>query len=802
MKAVIMAGGKGTRLRPLTNRLPKPMVPLLDKPCMEYIIELLKRHGITDIAVTMQYLPQVIQSHFGDGSDFGVRLHYFEEGHPLGTAGSVKNAEAFLDDTFVVISGDALTDVDLGQAVAFHRERKTWGTLVLSRVEVPLEYGVVMTREDGKITRFLEKPSWSEVFSDTVNTGIYVMEPQILSLFEKGKPFDFSKDLFPLMMERHLPLYGHVAEAYWSDIGNLKQYRQAQQDLLEGRVQADIKGEEVFPGIWLGEGADGIDCSSVTPPVFIGAGSTVHPEAHIGPHTVLGQQSRVEAGAAVVRSVLWNRTSVGEASSLDGSTLTHGGRVGPGAILEEETVIGEGARIGEKVVLRSGVKIWPEKTVGAGTVLTESLVWEASAAAALFGTDGVSGATNWDLTPERTGRIVGAFASVLPPGSAVAVSCDETPFSEILKFAATASLMASGASVRDLGRLPVPVSRHAVFRSDSHAGIHIRRSGEEGDRIVIQFFDREGLPIGKSLERKVENALLQGDALRPPDGFGSLESRSGAIDVYRAELISRLREDAIRRREFKVVFHSENPYLMAVLQPLMDQLGCRMVTVWGDEPHMEHFVMDNQADLGVRMDRSGQAVTLFTETGYALKPEEETVLQTLLAVRLQNRVAVPVNAPSEAEELARRFGTEPILTATSARAVLEADRNRSLQLYFDGFSMLAFLLEFLAVEGVTVHRTLEMLPRPHIRSEKIPCPVEAKGKVMRRLMEEVKGQKTQLVDGIKVLGETGWALILPDVEKAHFDVVAQGSTPEQAERLKDIYKEKIESYQGSTLTRP
>ena len=240
MKAVIMAGGKGTRLRPLTSHLPKPMVPLLDRPCMEYIIDLLKRHGITEIAVTVQYLPQVIRSHFGDGSEYGVSLHYFEEIMPLGTAGSVKNAEAFLDETFLVISGDALTDFDLSQAIAYHREKQALGTLVLTRVEVPLEYGVVMTQEDGRIIRFLEKPSWSEVFSDTVNTGIYVLEPEMLSFFEPEQTFDFSKDLFPLVMKRDLPLYGYVADGYWSDIGNLTQYRETQFDMLNGHVEVDI----------------------------------------------------------------------------------------------------------------------------------------------------------------------------------------------------------------------------------------------------------------------------------------------------------------------------------------------------------------------------------------------------------------------------------------------------------------------------------------------------------------------------------------------------------------------------------
>ncbi|KEO83009.1 hypothetical protein EL26_12015 [Tumebacillus flagellatus] len=241
MKAVIMAGGKGTRLQPLTNRMPKPMVPLLERPCMEYIVDLLKRHGITDIAVTLQYLPDVIKQHFGDGSAHGVRLHYFEEHTPLGTAGSVKNASDFLDETFLVISGDALTDFDLTNAIRFHREREALGTMVLTEVDDPTRFGVVTTDEFGRIVRFQEKPSRDEVFSHTVNTGIYVLEPEILTFFEQGQEYDFSKQLFPQVLEQGLPLYGCVGEGYWSDIGTPDQYRETQVDMIYGRVQVQVE---------------------------------------------------------------------------------------------------------------------------------------------------------------------------------------------------------------------------------------------------------------------------------------------------------------------------------------------------------------------------------------------------------------------------------------------------------------------------------------------------------------------------------------------------------------------------------
>lgn len=200
MIAIIMAGGEGSRLRPLTCNRPKPMVPVANRPMMSHIVDLLKIHGFTDVAVTLQYMPGFIKDHFGNGAGHCINMQYYVEEVPLGTAGSVKNCGKFLDETFLVISGDSLTDLDLSHAVEFHRRRGAMATLVLTRVECPLEYGVVITQPDGRIAQFLEKPAWGEVFSDTVNTGIYVLEPEVLDYIEPGRMFDFSKDLFPLLL--------------------------------------------------------------------------------------------------------------------------------------------------------------------------------------------------------------------------------------------------------------------------------------------------------------------------------------------------------------------------------------------------------------------------------------------------------------------------------------------------------------------------------------------------------------------------------------------------------------------------
>ena len=223
MKAVIMAGGFGTRLRPITCNVPKPMAPVANVPMMEHIVNLLKQYDFKRVCSILYFQPEVITNYFGDGKKFDIEMEYQMAAADYGTAGSVKNTESKLKgEPFIIISGDVLTDFDLAKAIKFHKDNKAMATLVLTKVENPLEYGVVMTGEDGKIIRFLEKPSWGEVFSDTINTGIYILEPEILDLIPEKTEFDFSKDLFPLMLEKKLPLYGYIADGYWKDIGSLK----------------------------------------------------------------------------------------------------------------------------------------------------------------------------------------------------------------------------------------------------------------------------------------------------------------------------------------------------------------------------------------------------------------------------------------------------------------------------------------------------------------------------------------------------------------------------------------------------
>src|ERR671936_2727885 len=361
MKAVVMGGGEGSRLGPLTSGVPKPLVPVTGKPVMEHTLRLLRRHGITEVVVTLQYLGSAIRDYFGDGSDFGMEITYVVEDAPLGTAGSVKNAAQYLDEPFLIVSGDALTDIDLGRAISWHKEKQALATIVLFSVSNPLEYGVVITRPDGAITRFLEKPSWGEVFSDQVNTGIYVIDPSVLELVPSGAVVDWSADVFPRMLARQMPLFGHLAVGYWCDIGNLQTYYQANWDALAGRVDVDIPGERREGNVWVGEDVEWGIGVRVQGPAYIGREAKIKAGVFLNGPVCVGNFSVVDENTKVSNSIIWPYSYIGENSRLRQAIVCRHVTIKNGCLLEEGAVIGDEVAIGAGITIDAGVKIWPDK---------------------------------------------------------------------------------------------------------------------------------------------------------------------------------------------------------------------------------------------------------------------------------------------------------------------------------------------------------------------------------------------------------------------------------------------------------
>jgi NDP-sugar pyrophosphorylase family protein len=344
LQAVILAGGMGTRLRPLTLNRPKPIVPLLNVPFLQYQLALLAAHGITDVILSVSHLPDVIQATMSDGAAAGVRLRYVVEAEPLGTAGGVRNAADLVAGRVVVLNGDILTDLDLGAMLAAHEARRAQASIYLTPVENPTAYGLVELAPDGSVQRFLEKPGWDEVSTNTVNAGIYVLERELLDWIPKGQPYSMEREFFPLLLERRAAFVGHVPRAYWLDIGTAAKYQQAHQDLLDRLVQTHVQppGRRVQEG-WLDPSAELHSTGRLRAPIAIGPRCRVEKDAVIGPSAVLGAGCRIEAGAHVEASVLWEDVVVGAGARLHGCLVGHGSRVGAHAELGPGSVLGDGS---------------------------------------------------------------------------------------------------------------------------------------------------------------------------------------------------------------------------------------------------------------------------------------------------------------------------------------------------------------------------------------------------------------------------------------------------------------------------
>ncbi|MGM2833547.1 sugar phosphate nucleotidyltransferase, partial [Bacillus cereus group sp. Bce025] len=424
MKGVILAGGKGRRLRPLTCNTPKPMLPLLEKPVLEYNIELLRQHGIREIAITVQYMSAAIKQYFGDGSKWGVNLYYFEDSPPLGTAGSIKQAEKFLDEPFVVISGDALTDFQLSEGITFHEQKKRMVTMFVKEVENPLSFGLVVMNKEQEVTRYIEKPSWNEVVSNIVNTGIYIMEPEIFSYIPPREFFDFSQDVFPLLANKNA-LFAYLSEGYWLDIGTFDQYRQAQFDLLTKKLQVPIPYTEVLPMVWMGEGVTIGKGTKIHGPSFIGEGARIGAGSVIEPYSIIGKNSVVSSYSHLQKSIIFANAHIGKYCELLETTIGEHTMVEDDVTLFQKSIVADHCHIGKSTVIKQKGKLWPYKAIDSHSVVGSAGVQESEKSAGWLQKSRIVGRGNVEITPQFIVKVAMAYGSLFTKGESILIGSQE-----------------------------------------------------------------------------------------------------------------------------------------------------------------------------------------------------------------------------------------------------------------------------------------------------------------------------------------------------------------------------------------
>ncbi len=823
MKAVVMAGGEGSRLRPLTLGRPKPMVPIVNQPVMAHIIDLLKKHGITDIVVTLQYRAEDIQDHFGDGKNYGVSIRYTVEEVPLGTAGSVKLAEEMLDETFIVISGDALTDFDLGAIIKYHNDRQAMATLTLTRVANPLEYGVVILDDDGHVRQFQEKPSWGEVFSDTVNTGIYVIDPRIFQYMDKNVVYDWSQQIFPQMLERGDPIFGYVADGYWSDVGSLNDYMRSNADMLERKVKIDMPGKHLGGNIWVEDDVEIAPDAQLYGPIYLGPGVKVKGGAIIRGPTVIRDFTIVDNRATIDRSIVWRNSYIGERAELRGSIVSRQCNIKGRAMLFEGVVLGDNTIVGESAVIAPNVKVWPSKEIERGATVNTSLIWGSQGRRVLFGRYGVTGLVNVDITPEFAAKLGAAYGAILPKGSSVAVNREPHHTPRMIKRAILSGLPSAGVNVSDLGNLPIPVARFNTRNIENvQGGIHVRLSPYDNRTIDIRFFDKRGLDIDKNVERKIENVFFREDFRRVYlDEIGRIDYAPNPVDCYTRDFLQQIDISGMQSldRGRRVVVDYSSTNTSSILPNILEQMGCDVIALNAalDEAKLfrtpEQFqesmkrlgVITNtlDADLGVKIDTSGEKVFVVDNRGTQIQPMQLAAAVARLMYQSQGGgiIAVPVNAPSIFERIAQKYGGEILRTRATSYAQMEAAVKSGVIMATDGEGGFIFptfhpgmdamfavakILELTIKRGERVSDVVNSLPSYALVRTKVACRWEDKGKVMRMLNEQYKNG-TEQIDGVRIQLGDEWVLILPDPDRPLFHVFAESQSSDQAQILVDKY---------------
>jgi mannose-1-phosphate guanylyltransferase/phosphomannomutase len=707
-----------------------------------------------------------------------------------------------------VISADLLTDFDLTRVIQFHRRKKSLATMVLTRVENPLPYGIVITGQNQRIKNFLEKPSWGEVFSDTVNAGIYLLEPEALAPIPSQRPFDFSHDLFPRLLKEHQPLYGVVSSGYWCDIGQLEDYSRCQGDLLAGRVNFPVVGKRVEDSSLLGDG------------------STVAKQARIH-NCVIGRDCKIGSGAFLRECIIWDQVEIGPEAHLERTIITNNVKVGARADLGEGVVVGAETEIGEEAAIRPFIKIWPRKTVEAGASVSRSMIWRERWTRSIFGNFGVTGICNVEITPQFASALGMAYGSTLGKNALVACSRDSHKASRMIYRALVSGALAAGVNIANLEMVPIPVSRYGIRSLNGAGGFHVRKSPFDPEVIDIKFFDAAGIDLTSSAEKKIERLFFAEDFGRTKvEETGELSYPfHRVVEEYRAGILGYLNKRAAPEANFKVVIDYSFGAAAQIFPYILGERGLNIIALGAyidagkitkDKHAFDHslnqmtnIVCSVNADFGVMMDTGGEKIFLCDEKGRVLNGHVALAIMALIALESKRgtTIAVPVKESTIIEQIAKRYHGKVIRTRNSFRGMMELAQSKEVSFVgegdggyifpdfmpsFDGMLSIFNLVGYLAKHKIKLSDLVAEIPRIALLQVEVPCSVEDKGRVLRRMIDAGRDSgRLETIDGLKFWHDEDWALVLPDAARPVIHLFAEAKTPRRAELLLDKYVQRI-----------
>ncbi len=830
MKAVVMAGGFGTRIQPLTNSRPKPMLPIMNKPMMESTMMMLKDLGITEFIVLLYFKPEIIQDYFKDGSDFGIKITYVLPDADYGTAGAVKLAQEYIgDDNFIIISGDLVTDFKFKKLFQFHEEKNSKLSIGLTSVENPLQFGVVIANEEGVIEKFLEKPSWGEVFSDTINTGIYILEPEILDYIPAGENFDFAKDLFPLLMENEIDLMACTLKGYWRDVGNPQSYREVFEDIFNKEVKFKIPGKKkTYPdGVLYSLGNNEIDDSvEVVGTVVIGNNVTIKKNVKLT-NSVIGDNVTIGAGCKIKNSVFWEDIKVGSKVLLDGCVICNDNRIGKNVTATAGLILAENCEVGELTRFDKDVIIWPDKKIEPASIVTNNLILGNKYKNSIFEDGSVYGKSNIELSCEMATKLGESLGAQLTVNSFVVVGRDHDKNSRMIKRAFVSGLLSSGINILDLKEVPPSALRYTLAHNETlFAGIHVKRCLEDTASSEITFFNDEAMRIDTASAKAMEKTFFT-EKFRRVDFnmIGKIHSSEDNKECihYTQAIKDKLDHKIMKHENFQVVIDVMHGSTADVVPNIIQDMGVEHILLnsYYDPQKLSNIAILEKSsklvtskivrclnyDMGLLIYPNAQQIVLVAENGVVLDKVKTLYavleLLNLDAMNEKRKVFLPPWAPD-----IRYFKNLVIERGKYADFKVEKLKEYALIATVDGnFAFTEFgytrdaiyaglkIMELLSTYKIALSKLLMSLNDFYYKEVKIACPQKLKGKMMRKFLQYAKSKKSSSKVGVKIWeDENDWVLMIPDQYSEHLHLYIQAIDDERGEALYKSYLKKIESF--------